>query len=345
MEAEELDCVLIADLADIRYFCGFTGSNGLLAVERGKCALYTDSRYTLQATSQARGVRVVTTMDLDKSAASEILATNASRVGLSASQVTHRRWERVKRLLGSALLTDCDTLATSLRIVKDERELAVMGEASRLAEEAFFAALKLVVPGGTEREAALAFHIEALRLGADGLSFETIVAAGERGALPHAKPSSRAFAEGDLVVFDFGILLDGYASDQTMTIPVGKVSEEARAVYEVTRKAQEKALAAVMPGVALSEVDRAAREVIARAGYGEYFGHGTGHGVGLNVHEAPTVSPKSKDVALMGMVFTIEPGIYLPGRFGARLEDTIVVIENGHRTLTRLDKTFGAYQA
>jgi Xaa-Pro aminopeptidase len=227
-------------------------------------------------------------------------------------------------------------------MAKDGREVEGLRAAARLAETALLVALGKLRPGATEQEVALAFHFEALRLGAESLSFDTIVAGGPRGALPHGKPSSRCFEEGDLVVFDFGVRLAGYCSDETVTVPVGRVEGEARKVYDAVYSAQQAALSVIRPGVALVDVDKAARDFIAQEGYGGFFGHGTGHGVGLAVHEAPTVSTKSKEQAREGMVFTVEPGIYLPDRFGVRLEDTVRVTPDGFDRITTVPKEFGA---
>jgi Xaa-Pro aminopeptidase len=339
---ERLHALLVTDLLNIRRLCGFTGSNGLLAFFEEDAVLFTDSRYTLQAQEETTGVRVVTTPDPDLCCAEEVMTRGGGYAGFEAEGVTLSRWRRWTKLYPGVDLVDLGSRVTRLRMVKRPEEIAALRRASELSEEAFRRAARLVRPGEREIDVARAFHIEALRLGAGGLSFDTIVAGGERGALPHAVPSERCFRDGDLVVFDFGVRLDGYVSDQTATLSVGKVDGETAEVYETVCRAQKAALEAVRPGALLKDIDWAAREVIREAGHAEHFGHGTGHGVGLAVHEAPTVSPRSADAAQPGMVFTVEPGIYLPGRFGVRLEDTVVVTAEGCARITGLPKELGA---
>lgn len=341
LEEERLGGLVVTDLANVRRLCGFTGTSGLLAVFPEGNVFYTDSRYTLQAGEEVFGARVATVADPDRALAEEFAARGVGYLGAEAQGVTAARWRRWRRAWRDVCLVDLGDRLTRLRLIKTREELARLKAAALLAEEALRRAAALIRPGATERQVARAFQVEALALGAEGVSFDPIVAGGERGALPHATPSDREFRPGDLVVFDFGVRLDGYVSDQTVTLPVGEVEAQAREVYEVVLAAQRAALAAVKPGTPLRDVDRAARDVIADAGYGAFFGHGTGHGVGLEVHEAPTVSPRSADVAREGMVFTVEPGIYLPGKFGVRLEDTIAVTAGGWSPVTGLSKAFG----
>ncbi len=341
LAGERLDALLVGDLLNVRYLCGFTGSNGLLVVLPGEALLITDSRYTLQAREEARGCRVVEAADLDREAARLLDGLGAAYVGAQASGVSAARWERLRRLLRGMDLIDLGAGVDALRAVKDPGELGLLREAARLAERCLGAVLPLVRPGVPEAEVATAFHLEAVRRGAEGPAFDTIVAGGPQGALPHARPGPRRFREGDLVVMDFGVRHRGYCSDETVTVPVGEPGEEARKVYRTVLEAQQAALGVLRAGVRLAEVDRAARDVIAAAGYGERFGHGTGHGVGLAVHELPTVNARSGHVAEAGMVVTVEPGVYLPGRFGVRLEDTVVITDTGYEPVTRAPKGWG----
>lgn len=342
LRANDLGGILVADLLNVRYLCGFTGSNGLLLVLPERAVFFTDSRYTLQAGEETGGVEVVEVQELDSAAAARALETGVQRLGVEERGLSVARWRKLGGAMGTAQLVDVGAALDGLRRRKEDGELDQLRAAARLAEEALRRVLPLVKPGSSEQAIALAFHFEALRLGADALSFDTIVAAGPRGALPHAKPGARPLAAGDLVIVDFGVRLAGYCSDQTVTLPLGTVEPEARTVYDVVLRAQREALAASVPGIVLAEVDRAAREVIASAGYAERFGHGTGHGVGLAVHEAPTVGSRATEVAEEAMVFTVEPGIYLPGRFGVRLEDTVVLRASGAELLTSVPKEFGA---
>ncbi len=342
LAAERLDAIAVTEPLNLRHLVGFTGSNGVLVVWAERAVFYTDSRYTLQARAETRGVEVVETPDLDRAAGADLERGGARYVGLQAPGLTAARWRRLERIARGIDLVDLKGSVDALRVAKTPGEIAHLTAAARLAEEALRAVLPRVAVGVTEAEVAREFHLEVLRRGGDGLAFETIVAGGERGALPHARPGARAFQAGDLVVFDFGVRLGGYCADQTVTVPVGPVAAEARAVYDLVLRAQAAALEALKPGVPLVEVDRAAREVIRAAGYGAHFGHGTGHGIGLAVHEAPTVSERSDDVAREGMVVTVEPGIYLEGRFGVRLEDMARVTADGCQRLTSIPKELGA---
>lgn len=340
LEELRLDALVVTELLSIRHLCGFTGSNGILAVGKEGSVFFTDSRYTLQARRETFGVEVREAADVDAVLCESLRA--AGYAGFEPETLTHARWRRLRSLLGRIDLVDVEGRITRLRLCKTPGEAARLREAARLAEEAFQEAASSMRPGVTETEVARKFHEAVLRRGGEGLAFDTIVASGPNGALPHARPGSRPIGEGDLVVFDFGARLDGYCSDETVTVPVGRVEGEARDVYDVVLAAQRSALAAVRPGVPLVEVDRAARGVIEEAGFGAFFGHGTGHGVGLAVHEPPTVGPRSKDEVREGMVFTVEPGIYLAGRFGVRIEDTIRVTEEGWEPITTLPKDWGA---
>jgi Xaa-Pro aminopeptidase len=228
----------------------------------------------------------------------------------------------------------------SLRGRKDKDELRVMEAAARIAEEAFREILPQVRPGAVERDLALELEFAMRRRGAEDKAFPFIVASGERGALPHGAASERRLRAGELVTLDFGACLHGYQSDETVTLAVGEVPSRLRRIYDVVFEAQQRALALVGPGVPLVQIDRAAREFIAEQGFGDFFGHGLGHGVGLEVHEYPVVSSRSEDTAEEGMVFTVEPGIYIPDLGGVRLEDTIQVTTAGYRRLTHWPKDF-----
>lgn len=334
---------LITELTDIRYLCGFTGSNGLLAVTAEGAHFFTDSRYTLQAAEEVRQAAIHTTTGLDRECAGILSPLGIKGLGISFETCPVERFKKLKRLYRGIEIVDTSKSVSSLRILKTKEEIKRLRAASRLAEEAFRRTAPHVKKGVTEREAAIRFHVEALSLGAEGLAFETILAGGERGALPHAPPGTRPFADGDLVVFDFGVKLDGYMSDQTVTLSVGRVSEEAARVHGVVLEARSAALKKIAPGVLCSSVDKEARDLIKSRGYGEFFGHGTGHGLGMMVHEAPTLAPKSDETLVPGMVFSVEPGIYLPGKFGVRLEDIVHLTPKGPELLTTLSKELGAY--
>jgi len=342
LDDESLDVLIVFDLLNVRYLCGFTGSNGVLLASRKGFRFLTDSRYIIQACEETAGVEAVESRDLDQSIVDEVKAAGAVKVGLQAKSLNAARWKSFENLLPKAELIDLGTLIDQFRTVKDASEVRLLKDASKLAEYSLLSILPLVRPGMSEREIAAAFHIEVLKNGAEGLSFDTIVASGPRGALPHARPGDRKLQNGDLTVIDFGVRLNGYCSDQTVTLPVGRPDAESRRIYDVVLAAQAAALNKLKAGVKFSDVDDAARKVVTDAGFGEFFRHGTGHGVGLAVHEAPTVNSRSLEVAKAGHVVTIEPGIYLSDRLGVRIEDVVLTTDNGYDLLTVLPKELGA---
>jgi Xaa-Pro aminopeptidase len=228
-----------------------------------------------------------------------------------------------------------------LREVKDAAEIAAIRHAVEVQEQAFEAVLPLFKPGATEWDLALQLDFEMRRRGALMVSFDTIVASGPRGAMPHGTASDKPLKKGELIVVDWGCIVDGYCSDQTMTVCLGKPKDrEAKKVFEIVQRAQRTCIDGIRPGMNVRDIDKLAREVIVNAGYGDYFGHGTGHSLGLEIHEEPRVSPLGNGTAVPGLVFTVEPGIYLPGRFGVRLEDIVVVTETGADVLTNVKKTW-----
>ena len=337
--------LLVTHLVNVRYLTGFTGSAGLLLVLPDDVVLTTDGRYRDQAAEQltAAGVDARVEVRPTLGAQHEVLGTAArgiGRVGLEADSVT---WAQQRRF-ASEVFTDADLVATEgvvegLRRVKDAGEIERMAEAARIADEALAAVRPLLGQGVTEREVALGLDYEMRRLGADGSSFETIVASGPNGAKPHARPTERRIAPGELVVIDFGAIVDGYCSDMTRTLCVGEPSEDiALRMAAVVKESQREGVAAVKAGVRGRDVDGTCRAVIADAGWGDAFIHGTGHGVGLEIHEAPRVASTSEDVLAVGHVVTVEPGVYLADHGGVRIEDTVVVTDDGCRVLTNAPK-------
>ena len=268
----------------------------------------------------------------------ELVSRLSGRVGYDDKLTSVASLRDIERSLPpGAELVAAPGLVERLRRVKDEAEQAAIAEAAKLADAAYIWALERGLEGHTEIEVARATEARIRELGGQP-SFPAIVAAGANGALPHAEPSERPIAGGDLVVFDMGAILDGYCSDCTRTFAVGEVAGEAAEVYEIVRAAQQAALETIRPGIGGVEADEVARAAIRDAGYGDEFGHGLGHGVGLEVHEAPRLGPRSEDTLGAGEAVTVEPGIYLPGRFGVRIEDLVIVTEDGHRNLSGLPK-------
>lgn len=341
------DVLVVSNLVNIRYLTGFTGSAALLLVAPESLWLLTDGRYAEQAGEELDavgvGAQVVVspTSDRQREALAEA-AAGAARVGLEADHVT---WA-AQRVLESKTFPRAELVATSglveaLRAVKDAGEVARIEAACAIADTALARVAPQLAGRPTEAAFALALEVEMRELGADDISFDTIVAAGANGARPHHSPSAQPVEHGDLVVVDFGALVDGYHSDMTRTIAVGglgALDPEQRRMLEVVREAQAAGVAAVRSGVDTREVDAACRAAIAQAGWGDAFVHGTGHGVGLDIHEAPRVADGVDDRLVAGHVVTVEPGVYLAGRGGVRIEDTVVVTDEGCRTLTRAPK-------
>jgi Xaa-Pro aminopeptidase len=331
----ELDCLLVTDLVNVGYLTGFGGTNGACVCGAEARVFLTDFRYSERAEAEVEGWEVVTVED-------DWLGGIAARLGGRTGFEDHHMAVRTHQRLGEKL-PDGVTLEAAagtvekLRRIKDEAELAAIAAAAELADEVWRWSLERGLAGRSERDVARAAEARMRELGAEP-SFPTIVAAGPNGALPHAEPGEREVGRHELVVFDMGAKLDGYCSDGTRTFATGEPGEAAREVYETVREAQAVALEAVAAGAKAEEVDMVAREAIAAAGHGERFGHGLGHGVGLEVHEEPRVSQRSEDVLAAGEVVTIEPGIYLPGKLGVRIEDLVVVGEDGHRNLSGLPK-------
>ena len=343
---EEAGCeaLLVTRMVNIRYLTGFTGSAGVLLVAPGELVLVTDGRYRDQAADQLRGAGVEARIEIAQTvtARQKVLADAVSgvrRLGLEAAHVSWSAQRRYAREWFPGLeLVPTEGLVEGLRQRKDEGELARLAAAAGVADAALAAVRHRLGEGPTEAEFALELDSEVRRLGAEGASFETIVAAGPNGAKPHARPGPRRIAEGDLVVVDFGALVDGYHSDMTRTTMVGEPTPTQRRMLDVVAASQSAGVAAVASGVASAAVDQACREVIEEAGWAEAFLHSTGHGVGLDIHEDPKVASTSTASLESGHVVTVEPGVYLVEHGGVRIEDTVVVTANGSHLLTSAPK-------
>ncbi len=336
---QNLDALLVTRPANLRYFSGFTGTDGALIVTPQATIFLTDSRYTIQASEE---VTVDQRREYSVQTEGVIAALEdftVRKVGYEAEHLTCAALERLRTRSGQEITwVGLDRPMLGLRGIKDSIEIVALERAAHLAASAFDEIVPLLRPGIAESEIALALEFAMRRLGGDEKSFDLIVASGERGALPHGAASDRILRAGEFVTIDFGLRLHGYCSDETVTIALGETDAELEHVYDTVYQAQQDAIAAIRPGVLLKEIDALARKTIAAAGYASFFGHGLGHGVGLAVHEYPTLSPRSVDTAQVGMVFTVEPGIYLPGKGGVRLEDMVVVTNDGCRKLTRISK-------
>jgi Xaa-Pro aminopeptidase len=331
----ELDRFLVTDLTNVRYLTGFTGTNGACVCGPGVRLFFTDFRYTERAAAEVEGWEPVTVGGDWLGAIAERLE---GRAGFEDDQMSARALEKLKEKLADGVeAVPAGGTVERLRRVKDAEELAAIEAASALADEVWLWSLERGLAGHGEREVSRAAEARIRELGGDP-SFPAIVAAGPNGALPHAEPGERPIGRGELVVFDMGAKLDGYCSDGTRTYATGDPGDEAREVYEIVRGAQLAALDAIAAGIEGETVDLVARRAIEAAGHGERFGHGLGHGVGLEVHEGPRLSQRSDDVLAPNEVVTVEPGVYLPGRLGVRIEDLVVVTADGHRNLSTLPK-------
>ena len=339
----QFDALLVSHLPNIRYLCGFTGSSGLLLVEESGSVFFTDVRYDTQAHAEVKGAKVVIARQAVLNAAADRIAALRGKqtIAIEADHVTVSDRKRLNDLLPTHLrLKNASSLVERARMVKDEDELAVIRSAVNLGAKLFDRALEVMRPGVKESDVAAEMEYAARRAGAEEMSFSTIIASGERSALPHGRASDKPIKPGGFAVCDFGVILDGYCSDQTRTVWVGSVSEDARVGYEAVLEAQLAAIAAVRPGVSVGEVDGAARKVLRKRGLGRYFTHSTGHGVGLEIHEAPRLAAGQKAVLQPGMVITIEPGVYFPGKWGVRIEDMVTVTARGCDVLTPTRKDF-----
>jgi Xaa-Pro aminopeptidase len=335
-----IDVLIVSNLVDVRYLTGYTGSNGLALVGADRREFLTDFRYVEQAAAEVDPSFERHNMSAELlEAVGDLLPEGRVRVGFQEDAVTVKQHAGLIERLGDRVeLIGVSGLIEDLRSVKDAEEIARIHAAAELADAAVRRVVGDGLAGHTERDIVLALELDMRRRGASRPSFDTIVAAGPHGALPHAAPRDVEIRRGDMVVIDWGAELDGYCSDCTRTYSVGEPSPEAREVYELVLEAQVAGLHAVRPGISGREVDSIAREVIQAGGHGQHFGHGLGHGVGLEIHEPPRLSQRSSDQLVAGHIVTVEPGIYLPGRFGVRIEDLVAVTAEGAQVLTSLSK-------
>ncbi len=336
--AHDLDAILFSNLANIRYLSGFTGSEGALLVTRDQCSLLCDSRYTTQAAAEVLECRVCQFSDRNALVAELADELGLGRIGFESAHTSVAVFGELSSCLSGRELIPLDAELDQIRACKDLAEVEALSRVAELSSQALLACLACLEPGISE--ASLAWELEReMRLrGAEGRAFDFIVASGERGAMPHGRASEKSIRSGELVTIDFGACKDGYVSDETVTVALGRPDPRAAELYDVVREAHDLAIAAVRPGMSCRDLDAVARDHIRERGYGEYFGHGLGHGVGLEVHEKPAISPRSSMTVQEGMVFTIEPGLYIPGFGGVRIEDTVLVQGDGCRLLTQVPK-------
>lgn len=335
LKEKRLSCVIVSDLKNVRYISGFSGSSAILAVFAQKAFLYTDFRYIEQAKEETVDFEIIRHSEnvyLDIAAAAE----NEKEIAYEENYVTVSLFQRMQKFI-----PDKSWLGLNLdgiRMIKDEEEIHLIEKAVKIADKAFARLLPELKEGMTELEAAALLEFYLKQEGASETSFPTIVASGKRSSLPHGQPTEKKFDKGDFITFDFGAVYKGYCSDMTRTVVVGEADEKQKQIYELVLSAQLAAITGLRPGITGAQGDRYARDVIKEAGYGEMFGHGTGHSVGLNIHEDPRLSPSCNTLLHPGMVLTVEPGIYIPDWGGVRIEDIVVIADDGARVLTATEK-------
>jgi Xaa-Pro aminopeptidase len=337
--------LLVTHLPDVRYLCGFTGSSAALAITRRAARMFTDGRYTTQAAEEVQGAKVDISSGAPAVVAVQWLAAQPGigTAGFDPNHTTVAELARLKeglpaRLRKTFLSALPAPLVERLRLIKDDDELDIMREAALMGCQLFDHILRIIRPGMKEVEVAAELEHQARLMGAEGMSFDTIVASGSRSALPHGAATTQLLPRRGFVTLDFGIIHKGYCSDMTRTVHLGAPRARERDAYNAVLEAQEAGVAAVSSGVSSGDVDEAARSVLRREGLAEAFSHSTGHGVGLEIHEAPRIGAKQKTRLQAGMVVTIEPGVYLPGEFGVRIEDMVAVTRTGTEILTPAPK-------
>ncbi|NLO46788.1 MAG: aminopeptidase P family protein [Clostridiales bacterium] len=328
---KNIDALLVTGAINRRYVTGFSSSAGIVLITKEDAFFYTDSRYIEAAEQAVQGAKVymvdskATYVDKINNVLTSI---GAKKLGVEEEILSHAEYMKYKNKL-SASLKPAQNILTALRTVKDEEEIKLLYLAQSLAEKAYDRVLQIIKPGMTEKEVAAELVYQILLLGADNVSFDPIVVSGAKTSMPHGVPGDDIIKKGSFLTMDFGCILNGYCSDMTRTVAIGKVTEEMKKVYQIVLQAQLRGIKAAKAGVTGAYVDAAARDLIAQEGYGEYFGHGFGHGLGMEVHESPTASPSGKTKMPENAVISAEPGIYLPGKFGVRIEDVIVLRKGG----------------
>jgi len=333
----KIDSLIFFNMTNIRYLSGFTGSDGVLLIGSGRTVLLVDSRYTSQAALETKGILIIECADKIEGISQAIKKFKLRRVGLEADSISLTIYNQLTSRAGKDTFIDLTDELRLIRACKDESEIALMKKAAEIGSSAIFSLIGQIRQGCTEKELAWQLEINARKYGADGIAFETIVASGANSCLPHAQPTDRKIKKGDFIVIDFGVKYKGYCSDETCTVAFGKLTDRQKNAYQLVKDAHDRALAFIKADVRAADVDRCARSIFGKK-YGRYFAHGTGHGVGLEIHEAPRLSAISGDILKPRMMVTVEPGLYIPGLWGVRIEDTVLVKENSCEKLTKMDK-------
>lgn len=339
LKKNKINCLLVTELSHVRYLTGYSGSSGMVLLLPPKAYFFTDFRYKVQAQKEVKDCAIIIAEQALTSELPKVHGINKKiRIGLEEEFVTLSLLEQLKDLLPLAEFISTKKLVESLSVSKDADEIKKIKKAVKISEKAYTETLQLLKPGVKEKDIALELEYRMRVLGADASAFDAIVASGQRSSMPHGIASDKKLRKGDFVTIDFGCFYQGYASDITRTVVLGKANSKQKEIYDVVLKAQLAACKAVKPGLACSRLDGVARDIIMKAGYGDYFGHGLGHGIGLIVHDDPHLNTRSTETLKTNMVVTIEPGIYIPNWGGVRIEDDVVVTAAGGQILSKLPK-------
>ena len=338
MQEENLDSFLITSPYNLRYLTNFTGTTGLAVITLEKAFFITDFRYTEQAAAQAQGFEIIKNVGpIFEEVADLVQKEGLRELGFEETTVSFLEYSVLEEIIDAQLIP-ISGMIEELREIKDEEEIAIIEKACSIADLAYDHILKMIQPGMTEIEVANQLDFYMRSLGASGVSFETIVASGLRSAMPHGVASKKIIEQGDLITIDFGCYYEGYVSDMTRTFAIGDPGEQLKEIYQIVLEAQLAVLEVAKPGVTGKQIDAVARDYITKHGYGEAFGHSTGHGIGLEIHEGPNVSVRAEKQFVPGNIITDEPGIYLPGIGGVRIEDDLLITSDGNRVLTHSPK-------
>ncbi len=339
LRKNKIDCFIVTENTHVRYLTGYSGSNGIVLLLPPKSYFLTDFRYSVQAQKEIKNSAIIIAEQTLISELPKIPGLSKKmRIGLESEFVSMKLHEKLKDLLPKAVFRPIEGLVESLAVVKDIDELKKIKKAVRISDKAFEDTLDKIKPGAREKDIALELEYRMRSLGADGASFDIIVASGQRSSMPHGRASDKKLRKGDLVTLDFGCFYQGYTSDITRTVVLGKASQKQKSIYNIVLTAQKAACKAVKSGLACGRLDGVARDIIMKAGYGDNFGHGLGHGIGMNVHEGPRLNSSSTETLETNMVVTIEPGIYIPNWGGVRIEDDVVVTAGGGQILSKTSK-------
>jgi len=337
LKSKNIEALFINSPEDIRYITGFTGSEALLLLTKTKSYLFVDSRYTGQADDECREATIIESKERINEVLKHAHKLGIKEFGFDPQQLVVAQYRELRKTGTVNLIPISDGLER-MRSIKDSGEIKLLKKSANISSRSFLEVIKCIKVGVEEREVALLLEFQIRKNGAEGIPFPFIVASGQRGTLPHGVASGKRIRRGEFITIDYGAVYRGYCSDETCTVIIGKPTQRQKRVYQTVKDAHDRAINMVRPGIKIHQVDSAARRLIEKAGLGKYFRHGTGHGVGLSVHEEPRIAPKQEDIIEVGMVFTIEPGVYIPGWGGVRIEDMVRVTGQGCEPMSSVPK-------